>query len=416
MTRKDLTCVHEPFGDAFYFGPERLSSRYENDSKARHESGFEESTYKTIFDNIEKEKEAVSSLESYDIDRPLTQIKGKRLFIKDIAHYLSPPHSQDASIAPSLGGIPKRGVGTDDKATNGVNGDSHDTTITTDGATDGHANGTKAPFPYGTEAEPGNPTVVPAETLKKFHFTFLIRHPRSSIPSYYRCTVPPLDKITGFSEFYPSEAGYDELRRIFDYLKDIGQIGPKVAGEGEKKHVRGGTELSDITNSQTNGHANGHATNRTVDDKVSITLIDADDLLDNPNGIIQGYCKEVGLEYSDSMLRWDSEEERQRAKVQFEKWSGFHEDAIESSSLRPRDPAKVSALSFLSRGQTTEANGTDVKKKKPKSKEVENAEWAEKFGEEAARVIRDTVDANVADYEYLKQFAMKVPFKEPQQL
>lgn len=59
MTRHDLTCIHEPFGDAFYFGPERLSSRYEHDPKARHESGFEESTYKTIFDNIEKEKEAV---------------------------------------------------------------------------------------------------------------------------------------------------------------------------------------------------------------------------------------------------------------------------------------------------------------------------------------------------------------------
>lgn len=57
-----------------------------------------------------------------------------------------------------------------------------------------------------------------------------------------------------------------------------------------------------------------------------------------------------------------------------------------------------------------------MKKKKSKPKEVENAEWAEKFGEEAAKIIRDTVDANMADYEYLKQFAMKVPFKEPEQL
>ena len=60
MTRTDLTCVHEPFGDAFYFGPERLSERYEKDIKAREESGFSESTYKTVFDQIEKEKEAVS--------------------------------------------------------------------------------------------------------------------------------------------------------------------------------------------------------------------------------------------------------------------------------------------------------------------------------------------------------------------
>ena len=72
MTRHDLTCIHEPLGDAFYFGPERLSSRYENDPKARHDSGFEESTYKTIFDNIEKEKETVSTsywhIASFTID------------------------------------------------------------------------------------------------------------------------------------------------------------------------------------------------------------------------------------------------------------------------------------------------------------------------------------------------------------
>lgn len=59
MTRKDLTCVHEPFGDAFYFGPERLSGRYEEDEKAREESGFAHSTYKSIFERIEKESDKV---------------------------------------------------------------------------------------------------------------------------------------------------------------------------------------------------------------------------------------------------------------------------------------------------------------------------------------------------------------------
>lgn len=60
MTRTDiLSCVHEPFGDAFYFGPERLSERYENDEKARVESGFANSTFKTIFDRIEREGKEV---------------------------------------------------------------------------------------------------------------------------------------------------------------------------------------------------------------------------------------------------------------------------------------------------------------------------------------------------------------------
>jgi len=60
MTRQDiLTCIHEPFGDAFYFGPERLSSRYECDPEARQMSGFAESTFKNIFDRIEKEGKEV---------------------------------------------------------------------------------------------------------------------------------------------------------------------------------------------------------------------------------------------------------------------------------------------------------------------------------------------------------------------
>lgn len=42
------------------------------------------------------------------------------------------------------------------------------------------------------------------------------------------------------------------------------------------------------------------------------------------------------------------------------------------------------------------------------TEEEENAQWKEKYGEEGQRLVRETVDANVADYEYLKQFAVKV--------
>jgi uncharacterized protein (DUF427 family) len=47
-------------------------------------------------------------------------------------------------------------------------------------------------------------------------------------------------------------------------------------------------------------------------------------------------------------------------------------------------------------------------KKAPKSNEQLFAEWTDKYGDEGAKVIRDTVAANVEDYEYLKQFALKV--------
>jgi hypothetical protein len=56
MTRRDiLQTAHEPFGDAFYYGPERLSKRFESDEDARVKSGFAESTYRTVMDRLEND-------------------------------------------------------------------------------------------------------------------------------------------------------------------------------------------------------------------------------------------------------------------------------------------------------------------------------------------------------------------------
>ncbi|KAL1587660.1 hypothetical protein WHR41_03584 [Cladosporium halotolerans] len=339
MTRRnDMTCIHEPFGDAFYFGPERMGTRYENDEKAREESGFADSTFQTILDRIDSEKE-----------------EGKRVFIKDITHYLVPPNKQSARIAPSLG-IPKRGVGTNGQS-GGENGEVKGETDS--GIIMPDSPSKTAPFPFDTASEPNNPSVMPRELLEKFHFTFLIRHPRNSIPSYYRCCVPPLVEKTGFNEFMPEEAGYDELRRFFDYCKDSGLVGPKICGQQNDGAVAAPGSLE-------------------------ICVIDADDLLDDPEGILRQYCASVGLEFNASMLNWDSEEAHQLAKDAFEKWNGFHEDAINSRDLKPR-----------------------ASKKTPKPDDVLFAEWKETYGEKAACVIRDTVAANVADYEHLKQFAIK---------
>jgi hypothetical protein len=219
-----------------------------------------------------------------------------------MAQYWIPPNNKPATIAPSLHNY-KRGVGTD-------------TTALSPATT--HADRDGPPYPYPTKGEPNNPTVVPKDLLANFHFTFLIRHPRNSIPSYYRCTIPPLDAVTGFYNFRPDEAGYDELRRLFDYLRNEGQVGPKLAGEAANGSANG-------TNGA-NGDNNG----------VEICLIDADDLLDNPSGIIEAYCKSTGIKYEPEMLTWDTEEDHAYAKETFEKWRGFHDDAIESRELKAR--------------------------------------------------------------------------------
>jgi len=232
--------------------------------------------------------------------------------------YLVPPEQKPAKIAPSLGAR-KRGIGTE----NGVNGSSgvH-----------------SAPFPYDTEAESGNPTIVPKALLEKFHYTFLIRDPHSSIPSYFRCTIPPLDEVTGFYEFYPHEAGYDELRRFFDFAKASGLVRNKNADEPNgtaNVHIKG--HVNGHTNGFTNGAAaNGDSSTANGDVASEICLVDADDLLDDPESIIKQYCQNTGLEFSPSMLNWDNEEDQDRAKSAFEKWKGFHDDAINSKDLKPR--------------------------------------------------------------------------------
>src|SRR2546423_1453968 len=119
-----------------------------------------------------------------------------------MVYYLVPPDGKPASIAPSLQRI-KRGVGTNGTIPNGTNSANG-----VNGVNGGHSTHENGATPYDTEPEPDTPTIVPAEMLAKFHFTFLIRDPHSSIPSYYRCTIPPLDKLTGFYNFDPLEAGY----------------------------------------------------------------------------------------------------------------------------------------------------------------------------------------------------------------
>ncbi|KAI9781711.1 MAG: hypothetical protein M1835_004242 [Candelina submexicana] len=318
--------------------------------------------------------------------------QGKRLFIKDITHYLVPPNGHPASIAPSL--LPlKKGVGTLESQHNA------------NGETNGVAH--RAPYPYPTPAEPGNPTVIPKAVLEEFHFTFLIRHPSSSIPSYYRCTIPPLDEVTGFYNFMPNEAGYNELRRVFDYLRSVGQIGPTVAGR-------------DAAYSNGTDGVNGEASHA----KVDICVVDADELLDNPGGMIEAYCKSVGIDYDERMLNWDTPEDHEQAKNAFAKWNGFHNDAIETFDSRckffpfrfhPQPP--LPSPSFwpyfrvfkrtLIRAKIPPLTYFGYKKKQTKSIEDQDSEWTEKFGAKGAKIIRETVNANIADYEYLKSFAIK---------
>lgn len=51
---------------------------------------------------------------------------------------------------------------------------------------------------------------------------------------------------------------------------------------------------------------------------------------------------------------------------------------------------------------------TITQKKAQTTDEQDDASWKKKYGEESAKIIRETVDENIEHYEYLKQFAIKV--------
>jgi len=307
MTRRDtLLCEHEPFGDAYYYGPERLAERFADDEAAREGSGFSDSTYQTIMDKINKDN-----------------TDDKRIFVKDMAQYFIPPNGRPSSLAPSLldrGSLrPLRRA-----SSSHIASPSHISMIATALKDTKETNLS----PYATPSEAGNPTVVPTALLHQFRFVFLIRHPKHSIPSYYRCTIPPLSKLTGFHYFRPDEAGYQELRALFDYLRKVDQIGPGVAGQ-------------ELVNGRPSGKATGKSRH------ADICLIDADDLLDKPNEIIEAFCESVGIHYSPSMLVWDDPEQHKYAEETFEKWKGFHEDAIQSNDLKPRQHASFGFSPFV---------------------------------------------------------------------
>lgn len=226
-----------------------------------------------------------------------------------------------------------------------------------------------------------NPTVIPLETLLGFHFTFLIRHPRRSIPSLYRLSIPPKSAQTGWCGFSSYDAGYRELRILFDFLKDTKQIGPNSAGIDQKL---GQTETE-------------------------ICVVDCDELLEDPEEVLETYCKSVGIPFEPCMLRWDKAEDRQQAKAAFEKWGPFHDTILNSTSLMSQPPV---SKPFILCDVLEQDNMKMTLTKKSQmqtlsSPEEYMAEWTRIFGQEGAKIIQEDVDVNLGHYMYLKSFAIK---------
>lgn len=204
--------------------------------------------------------------------------QSKRLFIKDMAFFLFPAPGREVRLAPSFG----------------------------------------HPHP-----EPKNPTMLPRHELAHFRFTFLIRHPRLSVPSYYRLSLPPHRSLSRVRSFNTNDLGYSELRKLFDYLQSEELIGPSIA-------------VADPLRKDTSQPTSIHGS--------EICVVDAEDLISRPNAVIEAYCQITGIAYEPEMLHWEGYRDQERAKKVINRWGVdiyFHKAALESKTIQHSSIAEV---------------------------------------------------------------------------
>jgi len=123
--------------------------------------------------------------------------------------------------------------------------------------------------------------------LSAFDNTFLIRDPRKAIRSLHRMSIDT--ERTGWSYFDPNEAGYRQLRAVFERVMESSGKPPVV--------------------------------------------VDADVLQDNPERVLRRYCELLGLDFLPAMLEW-----KPRKIDEWRVWQGWHESAEDSTGFQPPSP------------------------------------------------------------------------------
>ena len=77
-------------------------------------------------------------------------------------------------------------------------------------------------------------------------------------------------------------------------------------------------------------------------------VIDADDLLENPRGIMEHYCKETGLPFEEQMLTWEPGEVE--GWMTFTYSHVFKETVMKSSGfIKPKEKTDCGSIEHLSK-------------------------------------------------------------------
>jgi len=158
-----------------------------------------------------------------------------------------------------------------------------------------------------------NPTILPIDLLRRFKHTFLMRTPKKSVPSYWKCVQ---DGAAGFAYFDAAEAGYVELKLLYDWMAN-----PKstfhTAKEANDAHLIPGQVQAQ---------------------PMPPPLVDASDLLARPDDVVARYCAAIGVPFDDGMLSWES-----GTVNAFNSWQGYHTAAQNSTGFKRETPVDPSA-------------------------------------------------------------------------
>jgi hypothetical protein len=128
-------------------------------------------------------------------------------------------------------------------------------------------------------------------------------------------------------------------------------------------------------------------------------LVDASDLLADPNKIVKQYCESLGVPFDQSMLSWES------GNVSaFNAWQGYHTAAEQSTGFKTETPTdveaeeaakvrKASSSNILSTASDTDSSGNDSEGEAPKPKTSGKKNLP-------AEVL-EAIGANMDSYNYL---------------
>ena len=123
------------------------------------------------------------------------------------------------------------------------------------------------------------------EFFSYFQHSFLIRDPAKVLTSCSR----------NWPEFLAKEIGFKEQRALYDRLCDVNGMAPPV--------------------------------------------IDSDDLLANPHGVVEAYCKAMGISYIEDALSWKPGERQE--VLWYDTGGVWHETLKNSDGLKAQTPKQV---------------------------------------------------------------------------